>query len=85
MAAPALVRRLLPRAMKDRVQRGTVIDWRDVEQLASETPGVRLKMDHKKLSKLHPADLASIIEELTANQGQEVIETLDDETASRHL
>ena len=82
VAAPALLRRLLPGGVRSRVQRGTVIDWRDIEQLASETPGVRLKIDHKKLSKLHPADLASIIEELTSSQGQEVIQHLDDETAA---
>lgn len=85
VAAPALLRRLLPGRVKERVQRGTVIDWRDIEQLASETPGVRLKIDHKKLSKLHPADLANIIEELTANQGAEVIEHLDDEKAADTL
>jgi magnesium transporter len=85
VAAPALLRRILPGTMKERVRRGTVIDWRDIEQLASETPGVRLKIDHKRLSRLHPADLANIIEELTANQGQEVLETLDDETAADTL
>jgi Mg/Co/Ni transporter MgtE len=83
--APALVRRLLPGRLRERVQRGTVIDWRDIEQLASESPGVRLKIDHKKISKLHPADIANIIEELNANQGAELFHQLDDATAADTL
>ncbi|HEV3312252.1 MAG TPA: PRC-barrel domain-containing protein, partial [Chloroflexota bacterium] len=85
IAAPALLRRLLPGSMKERVQRGTVIDWRDIEQLATESPGVRLKIDHKKISKLHPADLANIIEELNSNQGAELFEHLDDAKAADTL
>jgi magnesium transporter len=83
--APALLRRLLPGRFRQRVERTTVIDWRDIEQLASESPGVRLKIDHKKISKLHPADIANIIEELTSNQGAELFEQLDDATAADTL
>jgi len=85
ITAPALVRRLLPGRLRERVQRGGIIDWRDIEQLASEAPGVRLKIDHKKIGKLHPADLANIIEELTSNQGAELFEQLDDAKAADTL
>ena len=85
IAAPALFRRLLPGSVKGRVQGSTMIDWRDIEQLASESPGVRLKIDHKKISKLHPADIANIVEELNSYQGAEVFEYLDDAIAADTL
>lgn len=85
ITAPALLRRLLPSGMKRRVEQASVIDWRDIEQLASESPGVRLKIDHKKISRLHPVDIAHIVEDLNSNQGAEVFEHLDDATAADTL
>ncbi len=85
ITTPALLRRLLPSAMKARVESSTVIDWRDIEQLASESPGVRLKIDHRKLGKLHPAEIANIIEDLSSNQAEELFEHLDDATAADTL
>jgi Mg2+ transporter MgtE len=40
---------------------------------------VRLRVPHAKLAELHPADLASIIEELTPRDRLGVLATLDDE------
>lgn len=85
VTAPALLRRLLPSGMKRRVEQGTVIDWRDIEQLASESPGVRLKIDHRKISRLHPVDIAHIVEDLSSNQSAELFEQLDDATAADAL
>ncbi len=40
------------------------IDWEDVDPLDSTIASVRLRVPHSKLAQLHPADLASIIEQL---------------------
>ncbi len=41
------------------------IDWEDVDPVESTIAGVRLKVPHKGLAELHPADLADILEQLT--------------------
>lgn len=81
----ALVRRILPGSMRVKRGPGMVIDWRDIEQFASESPGVRLKIDHQRLSKLNPVDIAHIIEDLSYHQGAELVESLDDATAADAL
>jgi len=43
---------------------------------------VKLKISYNRLAKLHPADLADILEELSRDEQRSVIESLDDETAA---
>ena len=45
-------------------------------------PGVKLKVSHEDLAKLHPSDIAEIISQLDQHHVQEVLETLDDEAAA---
>ena len=45
-------------------------------------PGVKLKVSHEDLAKLHPSDIAQIISQLDQHHVQEVLETLDDEAAA---
>ncbi|MDI6740272.1 MAG: CBS domain-containing protein [Candidatus Edwardsbacteria bacterium] len=56
------------------------IAWADVEPLDPD-----LKSNFAKLSKLHPADIADIVEELGVTQGADLLERLDDETAAGAL
>src|SRR6202008_4729684 len=46
---------------------------------------VKLKISHDGLSKLHPADIADIVEDLAPDEGQAVFQTLDEETAAEAL
>jgi magnesium transporter len=43
---------------------------------------VKLRISYSRLAKLHPADLADILEELSRDDQRSVIESLDDETAA---
>jgi magnesium transporter len=43
---------------------------------------VKLRISYSRLAKLHPADLADILEELSRDEQRSVIESLDDETAA---
>lgn len=56
------------------------IAWADVEPLDPD-----LKSTLEKLSKMHPADIADIVEELGVTQGADLLERLDDETAAETL
>ena len=46
---------------------------------------VKLKISHDGLAKLHPADIADIMEDLAPNERQAVFESLDNETAAEAL
>ena len=46
---------------------------------------VKLRLSHQRLAKLHPADLADIMEELSPDERQSIIASLDAETAAEAL
>jgi sporulation protein YlmC with PRC-barrel domain len=46
---------------------------------------VKLKISYERLARLHPADIADIVEELTPAEREAVFETLDEEVAAEAL
>ena len=46
---------------------------------------VKLRISYDRLARLHPADIADILEELSRDEQKAVIESLDDETAAHAL
>jgi magnesium transporter len=44
---------------------------------------VKLRLSYDQLSKIHPADLAEMLKELTRDEQRSLIEALDDETAAQ--
>ncbi len=46
---------------------------------------IRLKIEHERLAKLHPADIADILEELAPAQREAVFESLDEDVAADAL
>jgi magnesium transporter len=65
----------------------SLISWDAVQPLHLEGPGeaLRLRVPQDKIDRIHPADLASIIEQLAANEQASLIGSLDDETAADAL
>src|SRR5436305_2174463 len=63
-----------------------LIPW-DFVDLIESYPArrVKLKISHERLAKLHPADIADIVEELTPGEREAVFETLDEEVAAGAL
>jgi magnesium transporter len=58
------------------------IDWEDVDPVERSIASVKLRVPHKGLAELHPADLATIIDQLSRNDRVGLIESLDDEAAA---
>jgi CBS domain-containing protein len=58
------------------------IDWEDVDPLESSIASIRLRVPHQGLRELHPADLASIIDDLAPRDRAGILATLDDEAAA---
>jgi magnesium transporter len=84
------VRRLLkgfPREPVDTVANrfnASVIPW-DFVDLIDPARRVRLKIDQDRLSKMHPSDIADILEELAPAERQALFESLDEEVAAEAL
>ncbi|CAN5565245.1 CBS domain-containing protein [soil metagenome] len=58
------------------------IDWEDVDPVEGSIASIRLRVPHEGLRQLHPADLASIIDQLAPRDRAGVIASLDDEAAA---
>lgn len=87
IGARALLKRLGFRrgGARDQAPLGDLVDWANIEYLAANAPSVRLKVSHDRLAKLHPAEIANIIEDLSYHEGSEIVSALDDETAADTL
>jgi magnesium transporter len=63
-----------------------VIPWQYVDLLEIDAARrVKLKIAYEGLSKLHPADIADIVEELPPAEREAVFETIDEEVAAEAL
>ncbi len=58
------------------------IDWEDVDPLETSIAAIRLRVPHEGLRELHPADLATIIDQLTPRDRLGVLASLDDEAVA---
>jgi sporulation protein YlmC with PRC-barrel domain/CBS domain-containing protein len=62
------------------------IPWEFVDLIETDPARrVKLKISHDRLAKLHPADIADIVEELAPDEREAVFETLDEEVAAGAL
>ncbi|MEA2603705.1 MAG: hypothetical protein QOF89_4697 [Acidobacteriota bacterium] len=80
----ALLRRLGPRSIAGRIVGRQIVDWTDVQYLASTAP-VQLKVSYDRLAELHPVDLARIVDALSYRESAEIVAALDEETAAETL
>jgi magnesium transporter len=63
-----------------------LIPWEFVDLIETDPARrVKLKISHERLAKLHPADIADIVEELAPDEREAVFETLDQEVAAGAL
>jgi CBS domain-containing protein/sporulation protein YlmC with PRC-barrel domain len=58
------------------------IDWEDVDPVETSIASIRLRVPHQGLRELHPADLASIIDQLAPRDRAGILAALDDEAAA---
>jgi magnesium transporter len=73
------------RTLLDRIP-PRVIPWAYVDLLETDPARrVKLKIVYEGLSKLHPADIANIVEDLPHAERESVFETLDEEVAAEAL
>jgi MgtE intracellular N domain/CBS domain len=73
------LRRLLPKALGTRIAPGEFLDWAEVEPFVGHVPTVRLRVPHPKLAKLHPAQIADLVEAASRREGEEIIQAVGDD------
>jgi len=63
-----------------------LIPWEFVDLIETDPARrVKLKISHERLARLHPADIADIVEELAPAEREAVFETLDEQVAAGAL
>jgi hypothetical protein len=70
------LRRLLPKPLGAHIAVGQFVDWAGVEPFVGHVPTVRLRVPHPKLAKLHPAQIADLVEAASRREGEEIIEAV---------
>jgi CBS domain-containing protein len=74
-----IVRRVVPRRVGTSMPPGGFLDWASVEAFTGHVPTVRLRVPHPKLARLHPAQLADLVEAASHNEGREIIRAVGDD------
>jgi CBS domain-containing protein len=71
-----LVRRLLGGRMGSKVSTTSLVDFGQIEPFVSHVPSARLRIPYRRLSKLHPAQIADLVEAASHEEGEEIIEAV---------
>jgi CBS domain-containing protein/sporulation protein YlmC with PRC-barrel domain len=80
LASPGFIRHV-QRQLPARVIRWEFVNLIEPDPLRR----VKLRITHQRLEKMHPADLADIMEELSPAERQSIIASLDEQTAAEAL
>jgi len=71
-----LYRRLLGKSLGQRVKAEAIVDFASIEPFVSHVPSARLRIPYRKLAKLHPAQIADLVEQASHEEGEEIIEAV---------
>jgi len=77
----AMLRRLVPRRRRPDLRRHAILDWKDVQPFMGHVPTAKLLMPLQRLRRLHPAQIADIVEGASHEEGQEIIEAVESDPA----
>jgi len=72
----ALLRRFLPGRLGQGIKTGSVVDWESIEPFVAHVPTARLRIPYRKLARLHPAQIADLVEAASHDEGEEIIEAV---------
>ncbi|HEY0276806.1 MAG TPA: CBS domain-containing protein [Solirubrobacterales bacterium] len=73
------LRRLLPKRLAGRIGTGDFVDWASLEPFTGEVTGMRMKVLHPKLARMHPAAIADLVEAASRDEGEEIMQALGDD------
>ncbi|MCL2769876.1 MAG: CBS domain-containing protein [Solirubrobacterales bacterium] len=73
----ARLRRLLPRRFRAHERgAGELVEWTELEPFLAHVPTSRLRLAHRRLTRLHPAQIADLVEAASHDEGEEILEAV---------
>jgi CBS domain-containing protein len=75
----ARFRRLLPRRMRGDAEgesESEMIPWTELEPFVGHVPTSRLRLAHRRIAHLHPAQIADLVEAASHEEGEEILEAV---------
>jgi CBS domain-containing protein len=75
----AMLRRLIPRRARPDLRRHSILDWKDVQPFVGHVPTAKLLMPLQRLRRLHPAQIADLVEAASHEEGEEIIHAVEDD------
>ncbi len=73
----AMLRRLVPRRGRPDLRRHAILDWKDIQPFVGHVPTAKLLMPLQRLRRLHPAQIADIVEGASHEEGEEIIKAVE--------
>jgi CBS domain-containing protein len=70
------LRRVLGQKMGQRVKADSIVDFASIEPFVAHVPTARLRIPYRKLARLHPAQIADLVEQASHEEGEEIIEAV---------
>ncbi|HZU59860.1 MAG TPA: CBS domain-containing protein [Solirubrobacteraceae bacterium] len=69
--------RFLPRRFRGHdTEHREFVPWSDMEPFVGHVPSSRLKLTHRRLARLHPAQIADLVEAASHEEGEEILEAV---------
>src|SRR6202011_1890910 len=73
----ARLRRLLPRRFRAHTGDHTqFVPWNDMEPFVGHVPTSRLRLAHRRIARLHPAQIADLVEAASHEEGEGIMEAI---------
>lgn len=73
----AMLRRLIPRRARPDLRRHAILDWKDVQPFMGHVPTAKLLVPLQRLRRLHPAQIADLVESASHEEGEEIIHAVE--------
>jgi CBS domain-containing protein/sporulation protein YlmC with PRC-barrel domain len=72
--------RLLPRRFRGHdTEHRVFVPWHDMEPFVGHVPTSRLKLAHRRLARLHPAQIADLVEAASHEEGEEILSAVGED------
>jgi CBS domain-containing protein/sporulation protein YlmC with PRC-barrel domain len=73
----AMLRRLIPRRGRPDLRRHVLLDWKDVQPFVGHVPTAKLLVPLQRLRRLHPAQIADLVEGASHEEGEEIMDAVE--------
>ena len=73
----AMLRRLVPRRGRPDLRHHVILDWKDVQPFVGHVPTAKLLVPLQRLRRLHPAQIADLVEGASHEEGEEIMDAVE--------